>query len=122
MEVRSLPALVELGRSVLAESELETVLERVLDAARELTGAQYAALGVLDSRRRELERFLTVGIDQDTREALGEPPRGHGVLGELIREPKPLRLPNVNNHPRSYGFPIGHPPMTSFLGVPVARS
>jgi signal transduction histidine kinase len=119
MHVRSLPALVELGRSVLAESELETVLERVLDAARELTGARYAALGVLDSRRRELERFLTVGIDRDTREALGDPPRGHGVLGELIREPKPLRLPNVNNHPRSYGFPIGHPPMTSFLGVPI---
>jgi signal transduction histidine kinase len=119
MQVRSLPALVELGRSVLAESELETVLERVLDAARELTGARYAALGVLDSGRRELERFLTVGIDHDTRKALGDPPRGHGVLGELIREPKPLRLPNVNHHPRSYGFPIGHPPMTSFLGVPV---
>jgi len=119
MKARSLPALVELGRSVLAESELETVLERVLDAARELTGARYAALGVLDSRRQELERFLTVGIDHATRQALGDPPRGHGVLGELIREPKPLRLSNVNQHPRSYGFPIGHPPMTSFLGVPI---
>jgi signal transduction histidine kinase len=119
MEVRSLPALVALGRSVLAESELETILERVLDAARELTGARYAALGVLDAGRHELERFLTVGIDDDIRRELGEPPRGHGVLGELIREPKPLRLADVGAHPRSYGFPIGHPPMTTFLGVPI---
>jgi len=115
----SLPTLIALGRSVLAESELDSVLERVLDAARELTGAQYAALGVLDSDRRRLERFVTAGIDDATRRALGDPPRGHGVLGELIREPKPLRLPNVSAHPRSYGFPIGHPPMTTFLGVPI---
>jgi signal transduction histidine kinase len=115
----SLPTLVALGRSVLAESELETVLERVLDAARELTGARYAALGVLDADRRRLERFLTAGIDEATRRELGDPPRGHGVLGELIREPKPLRLPDVGAHPRSYGFPIGHPPMTTFLGVPI---
>jgi signal transduction histidine kinase len=119
MQDRSLPALVELGRSVLAESELETILERVLEAAREFTGAKYAALGVLDERRRALERFITVGIDAETRRELGDPPRGHGVLGELIREPKPLRLPDVGAHPRSYGFPIGHPPMTSFLGVPI---
>jgi signal transduction histidine kinase len=119
MQVRSLPALVELGRSVLAESELETILERVLDAAREFTGARYAALGVLDTQRRKLERFLTVGIDAETRRKLGDPPRGHGVLGELIREPKPLRLPDVSAHPRSYGFPTGHPPMTTFLGVPI---
>jgi signal transduction histidine kinase len=115
----SLPTLVALGRGVLAESELETVLERVLNAARELTGARYAALGVLDADRRRLQRFLTAGIDDATRRALGEPPRGHGVLGELIREPKPLRLPDVGAHPRSYGFPIGHPPMTTFLGVPI---
>lgn len=119
MQDGSLPTLVALGRSVLAETELETVLERVLSAARELTGAQYAALGVLDSSRRELERFITVGIDEETRRDLGDPPRGHGVLGELIREPKALRLPDVGMHPRSYGFPIGHPPMTTFLGVPI---
>jgi signal transduction histidine kinase len=119
MEQGSLPTLVGLGRSVLAESELEPVLERVLEAARELTGAQYAALGVLDADRRRLERFLTSGIDETTRRELGDPPRGHGVLGELIREPKPLRLPDVGAHPRSYGFPIGHPPMTTFLGVPI---
>jgi signal transduction histidine kinase len=119
MDDRSLRTLIELGRSVLEESELEPVLERVLDAARELTGAQYAALGVLDDRRNRLERFLTVGIDDATRRSLGDPPQGHGVLGELIRDPHPLRLPDVGAHPRSYGFPIGHPPMSTFLGVPV---
>jgi signal transduction histidine kinase len=76
-------------------------------------------LGVLDPRRERLERFLTTGIDDDTREMLGEPPSGHGVLGELIRHPHPLRLPDVGAHPRSYGFPIGHPPMETFLGVPI---
>jgi signal transduction histidine kinase len=119
MEGGSDATLVALGRSVLAETELETVLERVLGAARELTGAHYAALGVLDANRRRLDRFLTTGIDEETRRDLGEPPRGHGVLGELIREPKPLRLHDVGSHPRSYGFPIGHPPMTTFLGVPI---
>src|ERR1700742_3426180 len=119
MDDRSLRTLIELGRSVLEESELEPVLARVLEAARELTGAAYAALGVLDERRYRLERFLTTGIDDETRRALGDPPQGHGVLGELIREPKPLRLPDVGAHPRSYGFPIGHPRMTTFLGVPV---
>jgi signal transduction histidine kinase len=119
MQDSVLRTLVGLGNSVLEQSELEPVLERVIDAARQLTGAQYAALGVLDPRRERLERFLTVGIDDDTREMLGEPPSGHGVLGELIRHPEPLRLPDVGAHPRSYGFPIGHPPMETFLGVPV---
>jgi len=104
---------------VLEEPELEPVLQRVLTVARELTGARYAALGVLDARRTELERFLTVGIDEDARLEIGDLPRGHGVLGELIREPKPLRLVDVGAHVRSYGFPIGHPPMSTFLGVPL---
>jgi signal transduction histidine kinase len=119
MQDSALRTLVELGNSVLEQSELEPVLERVIDAARQLTGARYAALGVLDPRRERLERFLTTGIDDDTREMLGEPPSGHGVLGELIRHPHPLRLPDVGAHPRSYGFPIGHPPMETFLGVPI---
>jgi signal transduction histidine kinase len=119
MEDRSLRTLIGLGQQVLEETEIETVLVRVLAAARELTGARYAALGVLNERRDGLERFVTDGIDAETRRALGEPPRGHGVLGELIREPRPLRLPDVGAHPRSYGFPIGHPPMTTFLGVPI---
>src|SRR5262245_64237210 len=119
MQESSFAALIGLGRSVLGESELGPLLERVLDAAREVTGARYAALGVLDGDRRRLERFITAGIDAATRERLGDPPRGHGVLGELIREPKPLRLPDVSAHPRSYGFPVGHPEMTTFLGVPI---
>src|SRR5262245_48582554 len=119
MHEGSFAALIGLGRSMLVESELEPVLERVLDAAREVTGARYAALGVLDADRRGLERFVTAGIDAATRERLGDPPRGHGVLGELIREPKPVRLPAGRRHPRSYGFPIGHPHMTTFLGVPI---
>jgi signal transduction histidine kinase len=119
MHDTALRTLIALGNSVLEESELELVFERVIGAARELTGARYAALGVLDARRERLERFLTTGIDHDTREMLGEPPSGHGVLGELIRNPEPLRLPDVGGHPRSYGFPIGHPPMETFLGVPI---
>jgi len=119
MEDRQLRTLIELGHRVLEEPELEPVLEQVITVARELTGAHYAALGVLNDRRDGLERFLTTGMDPQTRRELGEPPRGHGVLGELIREPRPLRLPDVAAHPRSYGFPIGHPPMTTFLGVPI---
>ena len=119
MEERALRTLIELGQGVLEESELEPVLQRVLAVGRELTGARYAALGVLDARRTELERFLTVGIDVDARREIGDLPRGHGVLGEVIREPKPLRLVDVGAHVRSYGFPIGHPPMSTFLGVPL---
>jgi signal transduction histidine kinase len=111
--------LIEVGRSLVAELDLEAVLQRVLDAARELTDARYAALGVLDEERRELERFLTVGIDDATHRMIGDLPRGRGVLGVLISEPRPLRLDDVGRHPRSYGFPLGHPPMRSFLGVPI---
>lgn len=103
----------------MSELDLEALLDRVLDAARELTGARYAALGVLDEEKRELERFLFVGVDRETQDLIGDLPRGRGVLGELIRNPKPLRLRNVSEHPRSYGFPKGHPPMGSFLGTPV---
>ena len=103
----------------MSEFELEVVLERVLEAARELTGARYAALGVLDANREELERFITAGVDEETHRAIGDLPRGRGVLGVLIREPQPLRLTEVGAHARSYGFPPGHPPMRSFLGVPI---
>ncbi len=114
-----LERLLELGRSLVGDLDLELVLKRVLEAGRELTGARYAALGILDSRREELEQFLTVGIDEQTRRGLGDLPRGHGVLGVLIRDPRPLRLRSVGDHAQSYGFPHGHPPMESFLGVPV---
>ena len=117
-EVR-LARLIEVGRSLVSELDLETVLERVLEEARQVTGARYAALGILDERRRELERFLTAGIDAEARTEIGELPRGRGILGELIRDPRPLRLSDVGEHPRSYGFPPGHPPMRTFLGVPI---
>ncbi len=111
--------LIEVGRSLVAELDPEVVFRRVLEVACELTGARYAALGVLDEERHELERFITHGIDDESRRAIGNLPRGRGVLGLLIEQPRPLRLPDVGHHPRSYGFPPGHPPMTSFLGVPV---
>jgi len=111
--------LLEVGRALVAELDVEAVLRRILETARDLTGARYAALGILDSEKRELERFVFVGIDEETRRIIGPPPRGHGVLGELIRHPEPLRLRDVTQHPRSYGFPPGHPPMTTFLGVPI---
>lgn len=112
--------LLDVGSNLLSELDLEVVLKSVAEAARELTGARYAALGVLDPERRELERFINVGIDEETRRDIGNLPRGRGVLGELIREPSPLRLRDVNSHPHAYGFPPGHPPMHSFLGVPIA--
>ena len=111
--------LIDVGRSLMAELDPEAVFRKVLEVACELTGARYAALGVLDDERHELERFITHGIDEETRSAIGVLPRGHGVLGLLIEQPRALRLSDVGHHPRSYGFPPSHPPMTTFLGVPV---
>ncbi len=112
-------AVLDVARGVLAELDLDVVLDRVLEAAQALTEARYAALGVLNEPRTELARFLTRGIDETTRSAIGPLPRGRGVLGALIEEPVPLRLADVGRHPRSYGFPHGHPPMATFLGVPI---
>lgn len=112
--------LVEVGQDVLSELDLEGVLRRVAEAAREVTGARYAALGVLNETGESLGRFIHVGIDEETRAVIGDLPRGRGVLGELIRTPEPLRLKDVGEHPHSYGFPAGHPPMASFVGVPIA--
>jgi two-component system, NarL family, sensor histidine kinase DevS len=119
LDERRLRLLLEIGTSIVAELDSEAVLRRVLDAGRELTGARYAAVGILNAERRELERFLTAGIDESTRRAIGDLPRGSGILGELIRHPEPLRLADISEHPRSYGFPPEHPPMTTFLGAPV---
>lgn len=119
LDERRLRRVAEVGRDVVSELDLETVLERVLAEARELTGARYAALGILDEDRRQLERFLTIGIDEAKRHAIGDLPHGRGVLGALIEEPQPLRLTDVSAHPRSYGFPLDHPPMRTFLGVPI---
>lgn len=111
--------LIEVGRTLVSQLDLETVLGRVLAAARDMTGAGYAALGILDPDRERLERFITLGIDDETRARIGNLPEGRGVLGVLINEPHPLRLANVADHPRSYGFPEHHPPMGTFLGVPI---
>jgi len=119
MEETRLLRLLEVGRSLIAELDPEAVLDRLLDVAQELTGARYAAIGVLDDRRERLERFLTRGIDEETHRAIGDLPRGRGVLGVLIHDPRPLRLSDVGSHPESYGFPLAHPPMHTFLGVPI---
>ncbi len=111
--------LIEAGRSVVAERELEGVFQRLLEVARELTGARYAAIGILDESRESLADFITAGIDPAAHSSIGALPRGRGVLGLLISNPEPLRLSDVGDHVRSYGFPPGHPSMTSFLGVPI---
>ena len=111
--------LLEVGRALVSELETEAVLQRILDEAREITGARYVALGVLDEQRTELERFVTSGIDPETHRSIGDLPRGRGVLGVLIEDPHPLRLPDVGRHPQSFGFPANHPTMKSFLGVPI---
>jgi two-component system, NarL family, sensor histidine kinase DevS len=119
LDERRLRLLLEIGQSVVAELDLEVVLAKVLGAARELTGARYAAVGVMAPDRRSLERFVTSGIDPEAHARIGDLPRGRGILGLLIDEPYPLRLADVGAHPRSYGFPLDHPPMATFLGVPV---
>lgn len=119
LDQSQLERVLAVGRSVVAARDPDEVLRLVLDAARDLTGARYAALGVLDSGGRELERFLYVGLDDETKQAIGPLPRGRGILGELIRNPQPLRLERIGDHPRSYGFPANHPPMGTFLGTPI---
>ncbi len=118
-DARRLERLLEVGRGLVAHHEPEVVLRKVLEAARDLTGAEYAALGILDDSKSGLGRFLTLGIDDETRRRIGPLPHGHGILGELIRDPKPLRLDRISDHPHSYGFPAEHPRMSTFLGVPV---
>ncbi len=103
----------------MSELDEEMVLHRLLQLAKEATDARYAALAVLDEQRKALARFITLGIDEQTRRRIGEPPTGRGVLGLLIEDPKPLRLSDIASHPNSYGFPAGHPKMTTFLGVPI---
>ena len=114
-----LRALFEAGLALSSELSLEALLRRLVEAAAELTGARYAALGVIDASGAELEQFVTHGIDDDLRAEIGALPRGRGILGVLIGEAQPLRLHDLAEDPRSVGFPPGHPPMHSFLGVPI---
>ena len=114
-----LRTLLETGIAISSELSLDTVLERIVEAAAALTGARYAALGVIDRTGTALERFITTGVDEQTRAAIGDPPHGRGILGVLIREAKTLRLRDLQEDPRSVGFPPNHPEMHSFLGVPI---
>jgi signal transduction histidine kinase len=113
-----LAALVEAGMILTAERSLLPVLQRIVEVACRLLQAKYGALGVLDSQGR-LEQFVTTGIDQAARGRIGPPPAGRGILGLLAREGKPLRIRDIAQDPRAHGFPANHPPMHSFLGVPI---
>ena len=114
-----LRALFAAGLAVTSELSLDALLRRLVEAAAELTGAHYAALGVIAENGTELEQFVTHGIDAELRAKIGDLPRGRGILGVLIRETQTLRLHDLADDPRSVGFPPGHPPMRSFLGVPI---
>ena len=116
---KRLRALVEAGIAVSSELTLDAVLQRIVEAAAEVTGARYAALGVIDRSGQALERFVTTGIPMEEHEHIGELPRGRGILGVLIHDAHTLRLDDISDDPRSVGFPPNHPPMHSFLGVPI---
>jgi signal transduction histidine kinase len=118
-QVDRLRILVDAGISLSAELSLDALLQRIVETAAQLTGAQYAALAVVDPAGRTLERFLTTGMSDETRDAIGDEPAGRGILGVVIREAKPLRLRDIAEDPRSVGFPPHHPPMRTFLGVPI---
>jgi two-component system, NarL family, sensor histidine kinase DevS len=115
----SFQGLVEAGIAISSELTLDGLLQLLAETAAELTGARYAALGVIDTSGRELERFITHGIDPETHAAIGDLPRGRGILGVLIRDARPLRLHDIAEDERSVGFPPNHPAMKSFLGVPI---
>jgi len=114
-----LRGLIEAGIAVTSELSLDAVLQRIVDSAAAITGAPYAALGVIDRAGRQLERFVTTGIPKEEHAAIGDLPRGRGILGVLIHDARPLRLDDLTRDPRSVGFPPNHPPMKSFLGVPI---
>jgi response regulator RpfG family c-di-GMP phosphodiesterase len=117
---RRLEALVELVLKIASEREPERLLAIACDAARVIVGAQYAAIGMLEEGGQALKHFVTSGLDPESIARIGSPPTGRGVLGKLLAEGRPLRLADINADPDSVGFPPGHPPMRSFLGVPLA--
>ena len=117
-EHSKLAEVVEAGIAIARGLDLEETLQAIVEAAARVTGASYSALGVLGPDRR-ISRFITTGIDDEERRRLGAAPTGRGVLGVLIDEARPLRLHDLSDDPRSVGFPPNHPPMHSFLGVPV---
>ncbi len=114
--IRSLlDAVVAVG----SDLDLQTVLHRIAEVAVSLVDASFGALGVISEDGRGLAQFLVVGVEDEMLSVIGQLPSGHGVLGQLIRDPRPLRLDNLADHPQSFGFPPGHPPMHTFLGVPI---
>ncbi|MFI5957324.1 GAF domain-containing protein [Cryptosporangium sp. NPDC051539] len=113
-----LHSLLDAVVSMASDLSLPDTLRRIVELSAELAGARYAALGVIGPQQLLVE-FITVGLDTRTRISIGDPPHGKGILGLLINDPKPLRLHDLTSHPESYGFPANHPPMTSFLGVPI---
>lgn len=117
---RRLELLVQASVALTTEPTLEGVIQRVVTTAAEVIGAKFAAIGVLDTDGRTLESFTTFGLSEEERARIGPPPRGHGILGLVIRDPRPIRLPDLTRHPDSYGFPPHHPKMNSFLGVPIS--
>lgn len=114
-----LGSLVDAIMPLSADLELPEVLSRIVSGACELLGARYGALGVLGRDGRSLSGFHTHGITPEQAAALGPPPTGHGVLGLLLTDPRPLRLHDLATHPRSVGFPPNHPPMRTLLGAPI---
>ena len=116
--VAAIDALDVATRAIAGELDLDRVLQVIVDSVRELVHARYAALGIVDASGR-IERFITSGISAEERERIGAPPRGHGLLGLIIRESRAYRIPDISKHPDAYGFPAHHPPMGSFLGLPV---
>ena len=118
---RQLLALREAALAISADLSLAETLKRIVAAAADLADAQYAALGVPDESGEYLAEFVTTGLSAEAEARIGHRPRGHGILGVILREGQSLRLRNLHAHPRSVGFPPSHPPMTSFLGVPITR-
>jgi signal transduction histidine kinase len=114
-----LRGLLEAATALSSELSLDDLLQKLVGTAAALTGARYAALGVIDASGSALERFLTTGVDAETHAAIGDLPRGRGILGVLISDATPLRLESIADDPRSVGFPPNHPPMRGFLGVPI---
>jgi len=108
--------LLQAALQLTGEHSTPVVLQRIVEMAAELTGARYAALGVID-RKGWLSDFLTTGLSRQERERIGPLPQGHGILGVLIKDPRPLRLQKISRDPQSVGFPPNHPPMFSFLGA-----
>jgi len=112
-------ALVEAGIALASELSLDPVLGKLAETAAELTGARYVALGVIDREHRRLRQFVTAGLTPEERARIGAEPTGRGILSVLISDARPLRLHAIEDDPRSVGFPEGHPPMRTFLGVPI---